>query len=123
MAMIFWVSAKFGGDDLRRQLEQTLCIAGRPARLLLFVSGQLRRDLARHLYFGQKERTPAGHLRAIAQVEVFGQRVGGPATGCLNAAAPPDTASAIKGNQPTAAITRRLLDDKVRVNREHLGAG
>ena len=98
-------------------------IAGGPARLLLFVGGQLRRNLPRHFDIGQEERAPAGHLRAVAEVEVFGEGIGGPAAGLFDATPPPNAARAIEGDEPAAAIARRLLDHKMRINGQLLRAG
>ena len=61
-------------------------------------------------------------MRAVTEVEVFGQRVGRPAAGRFQAAAPPDAAGAVEWDQPAAAIARRLLNHEMRIDGQALGA-
>ena len=74
--MIFWSRRRSDEISGCASLSKALRIAGRPARLLLFIGGQLRRDLAGGLHLGQELRAPTGQLRAVAEVEVFGQSLG-----------------------------------------------
>ena len=59
--------------------------------------------------FGQKDELPAGHLRAIAQVEVFRQRIVLPATGFFDAGAAPEAGGAVEIKEASAAAAGGLF--------------
>ncbi len=67
------------------------------------VDGQFRR----HEHIGQIDELPSPHLRAVAEIEIFGERVVMPAIGVLNAGLAPDACSAVELKKPSAAAARR----------------
>jgi hypothetical protein len=110
-------------QDRPGQLAQGLYRALRPAGLLPFERRNLGRDFGRRVHRGQIEAFPAGQLGSIAQVQILAESIGLPATGLLNAAPPPYPCSPVKTRQQAGAIPSNLLDDKVTIERQRLGAG
>src|SRR5690606_40297595 len=65
-------------------------------------------DLAGDDNFGQIFGTPSPDLRAIAEIEILGQRVGTPAAGVVNGGRAPDAARAVEGEHQADAGTGGL---------------
>ena len=92
--------------------------------MLLRLEGvHFHRQLRRRDDVRQKQKSPALDLCAIAQVEVFRQRVVIPAAGFLDTRAPPDARRAVEIEEPTRPGPRGLLDEKVTVQQHRLNPG
>ena len=78
------------------------------------------RQLGRRHDFRQKQKPPTLDLRAIAEIEVFGERIVLPASRSLDTSPPPDARRAIKVEEPPRAGARRLLDEEVTVQQHRL---
>src|SRR5919198_3080556 len=62
-----------------------------PAMLLRFETVHVHRQLGRRDHVGEENKSPALELRAIAQIEIFAERVVLPAAGLLDASLAPET--------------------------------
>ena len=97
--------------------------AFRPAVLLSFKRVDLGRQFRWAGDVGQVDKLPAGELCAVAEVDVFGQRFVFPAAGVLDGLLSPDARRAIEVEPSTIAMAGGVLDDKVAVKVDRLGAG
>ena len=70
----------------------------------------------------QKYKFPPSQLRAITQIQVFGQGVMLPTTRFANAALAPQSGRAVKIEEPTRAAPGRLLQDQMTIEQDSLGA-
>ena len=103
-------------QQLLRSLQRAFC----PAELLPPIRRHARWQLAGHREVGEKMRRPACEVGAIAQVEVFRQRIVLPTARRLDGLAPPDAASPVEIHERTRRRPRALLDDKVGINPRRL---
>jgi len=87
-------------------LQRTL----RPPELLVLQSVQVAGDLTRHDHVPVIDATPTRELRPIAEVEVFGERAGLPATGALDGGATPDARGPVEVEEEPRSEPRLLLD-------------
>src|SRR5689334_5621086 len=81
-----------GGQKFFAGLDRALG----PAMLLRLEAVHVDRQLRRRNDIRQENELPAGQLRAITEVEIFGQRVVLPATGFFDAGAPPKSGRAVE---------------------------
>ena len=65
-------------------------------------------------------KAPAGHLRAIAQVEILGERVGMPPPCILEACPPPDARGAVEVEESATCVPPTLLEEEVSVEEKRL---
>src|SRR5690606_19536772 len=96
----------------------------RPAKLLPLESLQLHRNFSRRFHIVEIKRLPAGQQAAIAQIQVFAQRVGlpPPHSRVFNARPPPDAAVAIERKRQPPCLASPLFHHKVTVQRKRLAA-
>jgi hypothetical protein len=122
---------RFGFDFERQvrlqQIRQDL-LAGLnrslgPAMLLRFERVHFHRHFGRRDQVGQEQKLPAAQLRAIAQVEIFGEGVVLPAARFVDARPAPQTGGAVEIKETTAAAAGGLLEEKVAVEEHRLDAG
>ena len=69
---------------------------------------------------GQEEEAPAGQLRAVAEIEILGQRVVLPAAGVGDRLAAPDAGRAVEIEEAAGAIAAAVLEHEVRVEQDRL---
>ena len=69
---------------------------------------------------GQEHEPPAAQLRAVAEVEIFGQRVVLPAAGVVDRGAPPDAGRAVEVEEAAGAVAPAVLEHEVRVEQDRL---
>ena len=83
-ASVLTPSGRSDAENPRQQLETRLHRALGPAVLLRLEGVHLHRHFGRGDEVGQEDELPALQLRAVAQVEIFGQRVVLPAAGIVD---------------------------------------
>src|SRR5438876_3909237 len=66
------------------------------------------------------DKFPACELGAIAKVQVLAQRVSLPASTLFNTRTPPETCGPIEIEKPPAAAARRLLQQKMPIQKNRL---
>ncbi len=91
--------------------------------LLRFEAVHVHWQFRRRHDIGEENEPPAFELRAIAEVEVLGERVMLPATGLLNAGFAPETGGAVEVEKAPASAARHLFEEKVAVEEHRLHAG
>ncbi len=94
-----------------------------PARLLGLEGGHLDGQLGGALDLGQVFELPAGHLRAVAQVGVFGERVVLPAAAVGDGLDAPHAGRAVEVEEVAGADARAVLQHKVAVEQDGLNLG
>ena len=80
----------------------------------------LDRHFGRRDDVGQEHELPAAQLRAVAQVEVFGQRVVLPAAGVADGLAAPHAGGAVEIEEAAGAIAAAVLEHEVAVEQNRL---
>jgi hypothetical protein len=89
--------------------------------MLLRLEGvHLHRHFGGRDEIGQKHEAPAAQLRAVAQVEILGDRVVLPAAAIDNRRAPPDAGGAVEVEEVAGAIAAAVLENEVRVEQDRL---
>ena len=78
----------------------------------------LDRHFRRRHHVGQEDEAPAAQLRAVAEVEVLGQRVVLPSAGVGDRFTPPHARGPVEVEEAAAAAARRLLEQQMAVQ-EH----
>ena len=68
----------------------------------------------------EEDELPAGELRAITQIEIFGQRVVLPAARLLDADCPPEPGRAVEIEEAAAAAARRLFEQEMAIQEHRL---
>ena len=109
-----------GLQNPRQQLLAGLNRALRPAVLLRLEGVHLDRHFGRRHDVGQEDELPAAQLRAIAQVEVFGQRVVLPAAGVADRLAAPHAGRAVEIEEAAGAVAAAVLEHEVAVEQNRL---
>src|SRR5258708_5121241 len=109
--------------DGRQKLSGRLGIAFIPATLLLPPTPQAVRQLARHRYGDEIQRTPSFHLGAVAEVEILCQRITMPSTGSLDRCSPPNAAGAVERQDLTRPTSGRLLHCEMALENNLLRTG
>ena len=112
-----------GAEDLGQNLDAGLDEPLGPARLLGFEGGHLDGQLGGALDVGQVLELPAGHLRAVAEVGVFGERVVLPAAAVGDGLAAPHAGGAVEVEELAGAGARAMLEDEVAVEQDGLDLG
>src|SRR4029079_18141333 len=95
----------------------------RPGLLLPFEGVKLDRDLRRWDHAWHEHESPAAQLRAIAEVEIFGERVVLPAAGVVDRRPPPHAGGAVEVEEPAAAVAAAVLEDEMAVEQDRLDLG
>ncbi len=80
-------------------------------------------QLGRNAHVVAQREAPAPHLRPVADVQVLGERVRAPAPGVLERFATPQSSRAVEVEEAPTARPTALLDEKVAVQQDRLGAG
>src|SRR5438132_7933639 len=114
------LARQVAAEDAREELARGLDAALRPPVLLRLERVHLHRHFSRRNHFRQVDEAPARELRAVAQVQILGQRVVLPAPGVLDGGAPPDTSGPVEVEEASAAVARGVLDDEVAVEKDGL---
>src|SRR5262245_2229269 len=69
---------------------------------------------------GHEQELPSRELRAVGEVEIFGQRVGRPTAGVLDGLPPPNPRGAVEIEERPRAVARRVLENEMSVEVERL---
>ena len=89
--------------------------------MLLALEGvHLDRQFRRGDVTRQEHEAPAAQLRAVAEVEVFGQRVVLPAAAVVDGVTPPDAGGAVEVEEAAAAVAAAVLEHEVGVEQDGL---
>ena len=107
-------------QDARQQLHAGLDGALRPAVLLRLEGVHLDRHFRRGDDVGQEHEPPAAQLRAVAEVEVLGQRVVLPSAGVGDRFTAPDARGAVEIEETAGAVAPAVLEHEVRVQQDRL---
>ena len=83
----------------------------------------LDRHLGRRLEVGQEHELPAPELRAVAEVEVLGQRVVLPAAAVGDRLGPPDARGAVEVEEAAGPVAPAVLEHEVGVEQDRLDLG
>ena len=113
---------KFAAPDPGQQFLARLDGALRPAMLLRFEAVHVHRQLGWGHYIRKKNEFPADELRAIAQIQIFRERVVLPAARFLDARAPPKTSRSVEIEKAAAPAAGGLLEQKMSVEKHRLHA-
>ncbi len=113
----------FGAEDPGQNLDAGLDESLGPARLLGFEGGHFDGQLGRALDLGQVFELPAGHLRAVAEVGVFSERVVLPAAAIGDGLAAPHAGGAVEVEVLAGAGAGAVLQNKVPVEQDGLDLG
>src|SRR5947209_9318178 len=87
---------KLAAPNLRQQFLASLDRTLGPAMLLGLKTVHVDRQFGRRHDVVQKDKFPAGQLRAVTQIEIFTQRIVLPSAGFLDTRLPPQTGGSIK---------------------------
>lgn len=112
-----------GGENSREELDGGLDGAFGPAELLALERGVGFGDLCGDGDVGDVFKVPTFQLRSVGEVEVLGERVGCPAAGILDGAAPPYSGGAVEVEEQAVGAAGALLDAEMAVDADALGAG
>jgi len=91
-----------------------------PAMLLGLETIHVHWQLGWRHHVRKKNEFPASELSAIAQIEIFTERVVLPAPGLLDARAPPKPGCAVEIKKASAPAARRLLEQEMAVQKHGL---
>src|SRR4029453_11414537 len=91
--------------------------------LLRLEAVHVYRQLRWRHYVRKVNKFPASELGAIAQIEIFAERIILPAPALLDTGAPPEAGRSIEIEKPAAAATRGLLEQKMSIQKNRLHAG
>ena len=83
----------------------------------------LDRHFRRRDQIRQEDEPPAAQLRAIAEVEILGQRVVLPAARIGNRVATPDAGRAVEVEEEPGAVAAAVLEHEVTVEQDRLDLG
>ena len=110
-------------EQTRQQLARGLHAALRPPALLHQKRGRRAGKLGRDPDVVAHDEPPAGHLGAVADVEVLGEGVVLPAARVDEGLAAPKPRGAVEVEEAPATVARALLHEEVSVEEEPLGPG
>src|SRR5579864_6561524 len=96
-----------------KEFARGLLRALRPPVLLRLERVHVRRQLRRTGKRRQILNPPSRQLGAIAEVEIFRERIVLPAARVTDRAGAEHAGCAVEGEEQTAAVARRLLDDEL----------
>src|SRR6185436_19747886 len=71
----------------------------------------------------QEHEPPAFQLRAVAEIEIFGERIVLPAARVIDRLAPPHAGGAVEIEEAAGAIAAAMLQDEVGVQQNRLNLG
>lgn len=111
----FYRETVLAAPDGRQKETRGLDAALGPALLLDLDRAHFGRQLAGYFDSGAEYEAPPGQLRPIAQIQVFGQRRGAPATCRLYALALPHARRAVRVEEQPRAEASLVLDPEVSV--------
>ena len=111
--------AKQAGKQLARGLDAALG----PAPLLDQERGGGARQLGWHTHVIAERKAPTRHLRPVADVQVFRERVVLPAARVNDCLPAPQPRRTVEVEEAAAAAASPLFDQEVAVQEERLGAG
>src|ERR1700681_769733 len=122
------MTGRFGFDrewqlaapDPRQQFLARLNRAFGPTMLLGLETVHVDRQFGGRNNVGKKNKFPTSQLRAIAKIEIFTERVVLPPTRLLDTRAAPKTGGAVEIKKASAAAARRLLKQKMAVQKHGL---
>ena len=114
---------QFAAPDRGQQFLAGLNRAFGPAMLLRFEAVHIDGQLGGRHHVRQENKFPARELRAVAQIEIFGQRVVLPASGFLDAGTPPQTGRPVEIKKSPAPAARCLFEQKMTIEEHRLHAG
>ena len=80
----------------------------------------LHRHFRRRDQVRQEHEPPAAQLRAVAEIEILGQRVVLPAAGVGDGRAPPDARRAVEVEEEPGAVAAAVLEHEVAVEQDRL---
>ena len=109
--------------DGPQQPERALEASCRPSRLLAPVGVDRDRELLGHDQVFEVRGPPASQLRPVAEVEVFGQGVGGPAPRVHDRHPAPDAGRACEVDEVSGGGPHGLFDEEVEIDEQRLQAG
>src|SRR2546423_2919819 len=112
-------AAPDGGQQFLAGLDR----AFRPAMLLGFETVHVDRQLGRRDNIRQENKFPASELRAIAQVEIFGQSVVLPPARFADARPTPESGGSVEIEKAAAAAASRLLEEQMALEGPRPDAG
>src|SRR5207247_7947477 len=92
----------------------------RPAALLRLESVHLHRHFSRLDEIGHEHETPSAKLRAIAEIEVLGERVVLPPAGIADRFAAPHAGGAVEIEKPAGPISYAMLEHEVNIEQNRL---
>src|SRR5690606_7341450 len=93
------------------------------AELLRLEAIHLHRKFGRANDIGQIDELPAFHLRAVAEVRIFGERIVLPSAGVANHRLPENTGGAVEIEKGPGGVARTMLEDEVGVQKQGLDFG
>jgi len=88
-----------------------------PAVGLLLEADHFRRKLSRGAELRKVDELPALDLSAVAEVEIFSERVVLPPAGVVDGRSAPDAGRPVEVHEPSAAVAGGVLDDEVPVEK------
>ncbi len=106
------------GQDLPCRLDAAL---GPPA-LLNLQSADRSRDLSGNADVVQKHEAPAAHLGSVAEIQIFGERVGHPSARVYETGLPPHPARSVEVEKASGLVPSSLLEVEVAVQEGRLRA-
>ena len=110
-------------QQAREQLARSLNATLGPSPLLHQERGGRARQLGRHTDVVAERKAPTRHLRPVADVQVFGERVVLPAARVGERLPAPQPGRTVEVEESAAAAAAPLFDQEVAVQEERLGAG
>ena len=112
-----------GGEQRREELPAGLDGPLGPAVLLRLEGVHLDRDFRGGDDVGNEHEPPAAKLRAVAQVQVLGQRVVLPATRVVDGDPAPDASGAVEVEEPAPTMASAVLEHEVAIEENRLDLG
>src|SRR4051794_26514441 len=90
---------------------------------LLLEGDHLRRKLCGGGVLREIDELPPFDLAAIAEVEIFGERVMLPPAAVVDGGTAPDAGGAVEVHEASAAVAGGVLDDEMPVEKDRLALG
>ena len=109
----------YGGEKFAAGLDASFS----PAVLLALEAVHIHGQFGGSDEVGEEDEVPAFELRAVAEVEVFGERVVVPAARINNTGLPPDACGAVEIDEASAAVAPGLFQQEMAVEEHGLDAG
>src|SRR5207237_77880 len=106
---------KRASENTGKQLDCGLNQSFRPPGLLAFEGIHFNGEFGRTNDMRQIQKLPASHLRAIAEIRIFCQRVMLPSTGRFNRFSPPDSCCAVEIEKASGKMASAVLDNEMAI--------